>query len=98
MPRVDLRTLTDPILMRLHRISREMMQDQQPAEVTDWQQIAWATQQEILRRGFVLQDVQHLAVVDSEQQRTILSAFQSERTRKRSCHSSRNSFSWRDVN
>jgi hypothetical protein len=44
MPRVDLRMLSDPILMRLHRISKEMMQGQRPQEITDWQQIAWATQ------------------------------------------------------
>ena len=51
MPRVDVRTLADPILIRLHLVSEKMMTDQEIGEVTDWQYIARVTANELTRRG-----------------------------------------------
>jgi len=57
MPRVDVRTLTDPLLFRLHLVAREMLQEANGVERTNWAQMVGVTFCEISRRGFSPSDI-----------------------------------------
>ena len=83
MPRVDVRTLADPILIRLHLVSEKMMTDQEIGEVTDWQYIARVTANELTRRGLRPEDVRCFETLDADSQRSIVAAFRSEQEQQR---------------
>jgi hypothetical protein len=57
MPRVDVRTLSDPILFRLHLVAREMLEEGDGTEQTNWAQVVRVTFVEISRRGFSPSDI-----------------------------------------
>ena len=83
MPRVDVRTLADPILIRLYLVSEKMMTDQEIGEVTDWQYIARVTANELTRRGLRPEDVRCFETLDADSQRFIVAAFRSEQEQQR---------------
>jgi hypothetical protein len=83
MPRVDVRTLRDPILFRLHLVAREMLYEAQGTEQTNWAQVVRVTQGEITRRGFSPSDVHWLGVADLPARECVLRAFRAERDQKR---------------
>ena len=81
MPRVDVRTLPDPILFRLHLVAREMLQED-GTEQTNWAHVVRVTLSEITRRGFSSQDVQWLGAADRDGRERVLAAFRAERDQK----------------
>jgi hypothetical protein len=83
MPRVDVRTLTDPILFRLHLVAREMLQEEDGTEQTNWAHVVRVTLSEITRRGFSSPDVQWLGAADREGRERVLAAFRAARNQKR---------------
>jgi hypothetical protein len=82
MPRVDVRTLSDSILFRLHLVAREMLQED-GTEQTNWAHVVRVTLSEITRRGFSSQDVQWLGAADRDGRERVLAAFRAERNPKR---------------
>ena len=82
MPRVDVRTLPDPILFRLHLVAQELLQEE-GTEQTNWAQVVRVTRGEILRRGFSSRDLQWLGAADQEGRERVLRAFRAERDQKR---------------
>ena len=85
MPSVDVRTLPDPILIRLHLVSAAMMSEQEAEAATDWCHIAFVTEREIGRRGFPLNEVRMYRALDSESQRIIVTAFRRRQQQERCC-------------
>jgi hypothetical protein len=92
MPRVDVRTLTDPLLFRLHLVAQELLQEEEEeeeeeeedgTEQTNWAQVVRVTRGEILRRGFSSRDLQWLGAADQEGRERVLRAFRAERDQKR---------------
>jgi hypothetical protein len=83
MPRVDVRTLTDPILFRLHLVAREMLHEANGAERTNWAQMVGVTFGEISRRGFSPSDIHSLGTADQEGREHVLRASRAERDQKR---------------
>ena len=84
MPRVDVRTLTDPLLFRLHLVAQELLQEEEEGtEQTNWAHVVRVTRGEILRRGFSSRDLQWLGAADQEGRERVLSAFRAERDQKR---------------
>jgi hypothetical protein len=83
MPRVDLCTLTDPILFRLPLVARELRQEANGTEQAHWRQVVRVTHGEIARRGFSSDDVQWLGATDREGRERVLAAFRAERDQKR---------------
>lgn len=79
MSRVDVRTLTDPILFRLHLVAREMLREANWPEQAHWTQVVWVTHGEISRRGFSPRDVQWLGAADQEGRERVIRAFRAER-------------------
>jgi hypothetical protein len=80
---VDVRELSDGVLLRLFLISSYMAQDQWLDEETDWQRIGAVTGREIQQRGFSPDCVAGMAHADAENLVTILLAFQQEQARER---------------
>jgi len=83
MPRVDVRTLSDPILFRLHLVAREMLEEGDGTEQTNWAQVVQVTFVEISRRGFSPSDVLSPGTADQEGREHVLRAFRAERDQKR---------------
>jgi hypothetical protein len=83
MPRIDVRTLTDPILFRLHLVAREMLQEANAAEQAHWRQVVRVTHGEVARRGFSPRDLYWLGTADQEGRERVLKAFRAERDQKR---------------
>jgi hypothetical protein len=83
MPRVDVRTLGDPILFRLHLVAREMLHEADGTEQAHWAQVMGVTHGEISRRGFSSRDIQWLGAADQEGRERVLAAFRAERDRGR---------------
>ena len=83
MPRVDVRTLTDPLLFRLHLVAQELLQEEDGTEQTNWAQVVRVTRGELLRRGFSSRDLQWLGAADQEGRERVLRAFRAERDQKR---------------
>jgi len=88
MPSVDVRTLADPILIRLHLVSAAMMREQEAQEATDWRHIALVTEREISRRGVSGDKVRIYGALDAETQRLIIAAFRRRQQQER--HAGRN--------
>jgi hypothetical protein len=84
MTSVDVRTLPDPILIRLHLVSAAMMSEQEAEEATDWRQIAFVTEREIRRRGVSADEVGLYRVLDAESQRLIVTAVRRRQQQERS--------------
>ena len=83
MPRVDVRTLTDPLLFRLHLVAREMLQEEEDGtEQTNWAHVVRVTFNEITRRGFSPSDIQWLGAADRDGRERVLAAFRAERDQK----------------
>ncbi len=82
MPMVDVRTLADPILIRLHLVSEKLMTDQEAGEVTDWGYIARVTENELARRGLRTEDVRGFETLDTDAQRSRTDPFASVYNRK----------------
>ena len=83
MPRVDVRTLSDPLLFRLHLVAREMLEEGDGTEQTNWAQVVRVTFVEISRRGCSPSDVLALGTADQEGREHVLRAFRAERDQKR---------------
>lgn len=83
MPRVDVRTLKDPILFRLHLVAREMLQEANGAEQVHWTQVVQVTHGEISRRGFSPSDIHWLGAADRDGRERVLRSFRAERNQKR---------------
>lgn len=83
MPRVDVRTLTDPLLFRLHLVAQQMLYEQDDTEQTNWAHVVRVTLAEITRRGFSSHDVQWLGLADRGGRERVLRAFRAERDQKR---------------
>jgi hypothetical protein len=83
MPCVDVRTLTDPILFRLHLVAQEMLHEKDGMEQTNWAQVVRVTLSEITRRGFSSHDIQWLGTADRDGRERVLRAFRAERDQKR---------------
>jgi hypothetical protein len=83
MSRVDVRTLGDPILFRLHLVARDMLHEAEAAEQDYWAQVVRVTGGEISRRGFSSRDIQWLGTADQEGRQRVLAAFRAERDQGR---------------
>jgi hypothetical protein len=83
MPRVDVRTLKDPILFRLHLVAQEILHEEDGTEQTNWSQVVRVTRSEITRRGFSSHDIQWLGAADRDGRERVLRAFRAERDQKR---------------
>jgi hypothetical protein len=83
MPRVDVRTLTNPILFRLHLVAQEMLHEKDGREQTNWAHVVRVTLSEITRRGFSFHDIQWLGTADRDGRERVLAAFRAERDQKR---------------
>ena len=82
MPRVDVRTLPDPILFRLHLVAREMLPED-GTEQTNWAHVVRVTLGEITRRGFSPSDIQWLGAADLDGRERVVRAFRAERDQRR---------------
>jgi hypothetical protein len=78
MPRVDVRTLTDPLLFRLHLVAQELLQEEDGTEQTNWAHVVRVTLSEIRRRGFSSHGVQWLGAADQDGRERVMAAFRAE--------------------
>ena len=83
MSRVDLRTLGDLILFRLHLVARDMLHEADATEQAHWAQVVRVTGGEISRRGFSSRDIQRRGAADQEGRQRVLAAFRTERDQGR---------------
>jgi len=83
MPLVDIRSLADPLLIRLHLVAQRMMAGQEAGQDPDWRNIVRVTRDELTRRGICAEDVRMFAALDAEAQRIIVAAFHLEQERER---------------
>lgn len=80
---VDVRSLPEITLVRLHLIASKLQEDQRLDELTNWAQIASATEAEIGRRGLTMQQVQRMADADAACLAWLLAAFREQQERER---------------
>jgi len=85
MPRIDVRAIPEPMLIRLHLVAASMMTDPETEEPTDWRQIAAVTEREIKHRGVSPEYVRFFGILDAEPRQLIVAAFRERQQRER-CH------------
>jgi hypothetical protein len=90
MPRVALRTLTDPILFRLPLVARELRREANGTEQAHGRQVVRVTHGEIARRGFSSDDVPWLGATDRKAVSTCWPLFAPNATQSEGIHENKN--------
>lgn len=76
--RLDVRTLSDGILMRLFVVASCLIHQHRPDDDTDWQHVTHTTYAEICRRELSGEDLRLFALADSQSIASLLATFQDE--------------------